>query len=261
MKRNRIIGFVLTLLLSGIAPAVSAQFQGHIVMNVYEDSDKGADINVINMYVTKNRIFFKGGDKMSFSGGIGVEPSGLLVRNDEKDFVLIMEQNEALQITKTEIESFMSMLSMMDNMNGNNKKEEKAPAPKVRYSDKTKNINGFPATEMVLEYTDGKNRGDYISIWLTPGIDINWGMLSEPWKNLPQDMEATVNGTMRQNLFTGSNFPVLVEAFDAQKGKTAKIMEVTEIEKDAVSGSQVEVPSGMKLLGLNDLMMKMMSNR
>ncbi|MEO1023681.1 MAG: hypothetical protein AAFW89_14145 [Bacteroidota bacterium] len=224
-----------------------AQFQGHIVMDLYSTNNGKTEINKVNMYVTSDRIMIQGDDEVPLTGGVST--SGLLVRNDKKDFVVMTGEKEALQITKSEIERFFEMASMMG---GNKQSQVNDENAGYRYTDNTRTIMGKECAEMIIENED--EDGGYLSIWLTNGVDINWGMLSESWTGVPEDVDGLVNGLQQE--FTGSNFPMLIEAHD--KGKTYKVMEVTQLQKSAVAKAMVEIPSGVNLYGFGDLMMKMM---
>ena len=256
MKKRISASFVLALVFVMISQMAHAQFQGQINMHVYSTDDGKTEKNELNMYVTKDRIFIQGEDNVSFADG--VKSKGLLVRNDTKDFILMMDKNEALKITKTEIEGLFSMIGMMGSMAPSPAAKPEKSEPNFRYSNKERTINGFKTSELIIDNISDNNEGDYLSVWLTPKIDINWGMLAEPWKNLPSDVESTVNGAFRQTVFGGNNFPILIEAYDAEKGETIKVLEVNSIKKSNVAQSKVDVPSGTTIVGLNQLMMKMM---
>tara|TARA_R110002096_G_scaffold329006_6_gene523096 strand:- start:64170 stop:64952 length:783 start_codon:yes stop_codon:yes gene_type:complete len=258
MKNRISLSFILTLAFVMFSQVASAQFQGQIKMNVYGNSDGDIEVNEVNMYVTANRIFLKGEDKVSFADGM--ESGGLLIRNDSKDFILLMSDKEALQITKSEIEGLFDMASMVGGGKANAKMDGKDVKPSYRYSNKTRTINGFKSAEMIVEDSSEKKKGSYLSIWLTPNIDINWGMLSEPWKNLPEEVETTVNGMSRETIFNGKNFPTLIEYYDSEKDETIKIMEVTSIKESNVAKAMVQIPAGVNLVGISELMWKMMMN-
>jgi len=88
-----------------------AQFNGVIDMHFYSTNDKEVkDTSLVQMYVTNERILIKGAEDERLTSG-SYEASGLLIRQDQKDFVLMMGNNQALQLTKSEIEGFFSMIS------------------------------------------------------------------------------------------------------------------------------------------------------
>lgn len=257
MKYQKRITTLLVFALAFIAQAAMAQFQGQIQMNVYSTNDGKPEVNEVNMYVTSERIFLQGEDKMNF--GENFQAGGLLIRNDMKDFVVLMGEGEALQITKAEIEGLFDMASMFG---GEQEETVKVGGEKIdptyRYTDETKTIMGYECAQMIIESKDDQGNENYISVWLTPNIDINWGMLGQRWNNLPEEMEATVNGMSRETIFQGKNFPMMVEFYDAKKDRTVKLMEVTSISESSIAKAMVQVPSNVNLLGISELMWKMM---
>lgn len=227
---------------------LQAQFEGHISMNVYSDNDNGkTSVNQLNMYVTADRIFLKGEDEMNF--GDSFNSGGMLIRNDKKDFVVLMENNDALQVTKSEVEGLFKMFLSWGSESSNSNNEEM----NFEYTDRERSINGYKTYELVIS---GNENDTKMSVWLTPNIDINWGMLAEPWKNLPAEANRAVNQS-RDAVFTGKNFPMLIEV-TGDKG-TETVMEVTDINKSSVAKAMVQIPAGMNMISVTELMFKMMS--
>ena len=103
---------LLTLLICTIfSTATQAQFKGVVDIQLYSKSDAGiTDTSLIHMYVTPERILMQGAEEESIKSG-NYEASGLLIRQDQRDFVLMMGKNQALQLSKSEIEGFFTMIS------------------------------------------------------------------------------------------------------------------------------------------------------
>lgn len=236
---------------AGFSAQLLAQFQGKIEMKLYSEDDGQTEENTLNMFVTNNRIMLQGEDAFSFGEGMNAE--GLLIRNDHKDFVLLMGENRGIQITKTEIEGMIDMFSSWGGQSQNSQNQA-AEGPGYRFSDETRTILGKECAEMIIE--DEEDPDNYLSIWLTPNIDINWGMLAEPWKNIPQDMKRDFEGVSQDLLFQGKNFPMLIEAHE--DGETTKIFEVTNMQESNVAKAMVEIPSGITLLSAKDFIFNMM---
>jgi hypothetical protein len=226
-----------------------AQFEGQISMNLYSTNKGVKKVNQTNMYVTKDRIFVKGEDEMNFDS---FNSGGLLIRNDKKDFIVLMENNDALQVTKSEIEGLFKMLLSWggDSSDSDGDKDEMS----YEYTGKTREIRGYETTELLISSSENDSK---MSVWLTPNIDINWGMLSEPWKNLPAEADKAVNSMSREAVFNGKNFPMLIEV-TGKKG-TEKVMEVSSINKSSIAKAMVQIPTGVNLIGVTELMFKMMS--
>ena len=250
MKINKTIAIFCVLSLSVFANVAQAQFQGQTTMNLYGEENGIREVNKLNMYVTSDRIFLKGEEDMNF--GDAFNSGGMLIRNDKKDFVVLMEGNDALQVTKSEVEGLFKMFlswggesskggSQRDNMN-------------YEYTDNTRTINGYETYELLISSSENDAK---MSVWLTPNIDINWGMLAEPWKNLPADADKAVNRISRDAVFSGKNFPMLIEV-TGKKG-TEKVMEVDTISESSIAKAMVEIPAGVNLIGVTELMFKMMS--
>jgi len=240
---------VFLIFLSGFFTA-RAQFQGHIVMNLYSDNEGVKETNVMNMYVTGDRIMIQGDDKVQLQRGLNAQ--GLLIRHDKKDFVVLTGEKDALQVTKSDIESMMQMASAFER-NKQSSTPNEIPKANYRYTDRTKTILGYECAEMIV---NDKNSDDvYLSVWLTSGIDINWGMLAEPWKNLSPDMQSSFR-VPQEAIFTGDTFPLLIEKND--KGTLTKVAEVTKLERSSIAKAMVELPQGVNLIGFGDFMFRMM---
>lgn len=252
MSIKRIIfrsAFICFIVLS--TTGVRAQFQGQITFRLYSEDDKGKSTSDVNLYATDQRIFIKGEESYSVSDGM-FNASGLLVRNDKKDFIMLTGEQEALQFTKEELENMFNMFAMMDNSGSGETRKSKLDKGNYKYTNKTKKILGYNCSQLMI--MDEEKPGEYVSLWLTPEIDIEWGMLAEPWKNLPDDMSLTINDITQE--FKSRNFPLLVEAY--KKGKTQTVMEVTKVNKSSVAKAMVEIPAGINLISLQQLMLKMM---
>lgn len=251
--KSRLLIIAVFLMISQMAVA---QFEGHLEMKLYSEEKAGTKENLINMYVNKDRIAIYGEDDVKLSG---MSSSGVIIRNDIRDFIVLTEGNSAFKITKSEIDNILGMLVMMANMGGNGTSEkETASEPNIKFTNKTKKFNGIEASEMVVENADGKNKSSRISIWLAPKININWGMLTESWANLPEDVEVAYNGVLKDNVFNGGNFPVYVEAYDPETQKMITLFEVTKLEKTKISADKLDVPKGVNVVGMNNFMQQMM---
>lgn len=242
---------VVALLLS--ANAAFAQFQGQITMKIYSENNGVEEQNTLNMFVTANRIMFQG--ESAFGINEGFDAEGLLIRNDKKDFVVLTGEKSALQVTKKEIESLMNL----GNAWGGNSNSSSSSSystnkkPNYRYTERTKTVLGYDCTELIIE--DEEEEG-YISIWLTPDVDINWGMLSEPWAGFDDEMDKAFR-TSQDAVFTGKSFPMLVEYHSESEGSKV-VAEVTNMNKSSIAKAMVEIPQGVKIMGFGDFMLKMM---
>ena len=71
--------FICTIL----STSIQAQFNGVLDIQLYTN----ADTNLIHMYVTPDRILLQGNEQQSIISG-NYEARGLLIRQDQRDFVL-----------------------------------------------------------------------------------------------------------------------------------------------------------------------------
>lgn len=248
MKVKTVLLTLVVASLISVSPLL-AQFEGQITMKVYSESEKEVETNLVNMYTTNQRIMISGEESFNFDGSI--DANGILIRTDMKDFVVMMGEKEALRFTKEELEGMFSMFSMMGSKEP--AKVEKSTT-KFDYTGAMQTLHGYETTE--LRVYNEEDEG-YLSIWMTGGIDINWGMLAEPWKNVPTDMSGEINQVTQE--FKSKNFPLLIEVTD-EKG-TRSVFEVTEVRSSRIAKDMVEIPQGIELMSLQSFIMKaMMSN-
>jgi hypothetical protein len=249
MNMRRLFALTFALLIALTSSAAYAQFEGQITMNLFSYDNGQPEVSELNLYATKDRIMLKGEENLELMGG--VSSGGLLIRNDMKDFIIMTEEKKALQATKAGIES---MVEMMTGWAGESESDPEAPEVKYTFSERTQTVNGFETTEMIV--TDTENPGKHLSVWLTPDIDINWGMLAEPWKGMPTSMDKELNGMSQEIFFKGKNFPMLVESVEGDE--RTKVMEVRNVNRSSIAKAMVEVPAGVQLISLQEFIFNMM---
>lgn len=235
------------IMLSLISTAAFAQFQGQITMKTYGENNGVPEVNELNLYATSDRIIVQGQESVSMMDGLNA--SGLLIRNDEKDFIVLMGENKALQFTKEELEGFFQMAGMISR--GESSDADIDSNTNFRYTNREKKILGYDCSELLIESEDSDGS---VSIWLTKGIDINWGMLTQPWNNAPENMRNTLTRLTQE--FKSQNFPLLIEVTD--KGEKSTVFEVTNVNRSSIAKAMVEVPAGVNLIGLQELIFSMM---
>lgn len=247
---KRLLGTAFLLIASFWGSVAYAQFEGQISMNLYSEENGNTEVNKLNLYATSTRIMIQGDEDVSFMEGMSSD--GFLIRNDMKDFVILTGEKQALQVTKAEIEGLVDMLSSWSG-----EEESDTPStPEVDYefSDRTQKLLGLETAELIVK--DGENPNKHLSIWLTPDVDINWGMLGERWNNMPEDIDRELNGVVQDIIFKGKNFPLMIEA--VEEGERTVLMEVTDVNRSSIAKAMVEVPSGTTLMSFKDFMFNMM---
>lgn len=244
---------LMTLFISTIlSTAIQAQFNGILDIQLYIKNDVGiTDTSLIHMYVTPERILMQGAEEESIKSG-NYEASGLLIRQDQRDFVLMMGKNQALKLTKSEIESFFTMISTIFGIEEPTSQGLTESKSSVVITGRVENINGYPSKEIRITDADGSG---YATIWTTTKLDMDWGLLKEPWLNSPNWLrDATDRATIE---FQSKSVPVLMTW--TSDGGTFTFYELIRAEKTAVAKAMVELPSNYQLLGFSDwIMLQMM---
>lgn len=250
MNKGRLFISTLVLFTLLFSTAVYAQFEGQISMNVYSEDNGEVEVSELNLYATADRIMIKGEENFDVMDKMSTD--GLLIRNDLKDFVIMTGKNQALQVTKVEIEGLVEMLA---SWGGESEKSSSTPSKTdYSFSDRTQTILGYETAEMIVQ--DAENPEKHLSIWLAPDIDIDWGMMAERWNNMPASVDAEINGVTQDVIFKGKNFPLLIEAVEGNE--RTKLMEVKNVNKSSVAKAMVEIPSGVTLMSFKDYVFKMM---
>lgn len=244
------VSLLLTFLLFTVAVQTSqAQFEGKIQYSSYEissdgDKDKTDDFTI---YVTKDRIMLQGSNKYQFMGSI--ETEGVLVRLDYEDFVFLAGSKNAMKISKDDI---TSMMKMFGNNSGNSRDLEETEINYERTGDEDK-ILGFNAEKFIFRDTEEKNR--HSVVWMTKEVDINWGMLAEPWGSSAKAQFGSEIPT--DLLFKEKYFPLKMENY--QNGRLEEVTELTDLSRTSVARAMVQIPSGVKVLGFQDYLFQKMS--
>lgn len=251
MNQRSLFLSVLFVMSVWLSPNAQAQFEGQISMDLYSYDNDQMDTSELNLFVTGNRIMLKGEESFDLMDQMSTD--GLLIRNDMKDFIVMTGNNKALQVTKVEIEGLVNMFS---NWGGNDPQGSSSKEVNTDYSfsDRTQTILGYEAAEMIVKDMD--KPGKYLSIWLTPDIKINWGMLGEKWKNMPDNIDKEINGMSQQIIFKDRNFPLKIEAVEGNK--RTLIMEAKMVNESSIAKAMVEVPSGTVLMSFRDYIFQKM---
>ncbi len=242
--------FLSLFLLSFLAMPSAAQFEGKIVYNTYDVSESGSKSakDRFQMYVTPERILFQGDKSYDFNGFI--QTTGLLVRLDFEDFVFLTGKDNAMKISKSDITNLMDRFGGdaeegMDDMEGVD----------WQRTGEQKTIKGYSCEKFIFSDNDGS--GDYAEVWMTRDVDINWGMLAEPWSGSSQRM---LGEGMPFNLVLNEGyFPLEARTYD--EGRLTGIMEASEVSPSSIARAMVQIPSGVKVLGFGDYLFQNLSKQ
>ncbi|MDX1672616.1 MAG: DUF4412 domain-containing protein [Balneolaceae bacterium] len=243
------IRFIPLVLLILMLSAVSAlgQFQGKIVYESREINEEGSGEHrdTFTMYVTPDRILLEGKNRYEFIGSIKTE--GLLIRLDFKDFVFLTGDSEAMKISQSDIDMLVKMFG------GSSDRSDQAESGiKLKASGETRSIHGYSCEKFVI--TDDEDPDDFVEVWMTRDLKINWGMLAELWEksgtqfvgdDLPMDL-----------IFIDGYLPLKIEAY--QNGQLREVTETNEISETPISKAMVQIPSGVKILSFQDYLFQKM---
>lgn len=229
----------------------AAQFEGEITYNTYDYTDGSeARGDVFKLYITPERILLQGEKKYDFMESLKTE--GVLVRLDSQDFVFLTGKNEALKIAKTDITSLMNMFG-----NNNGEALDEEYDIHENRTGETQTIKGYQCEKFIFR-DEGDSANNYSEVWMTKEIDVNWGMLAEPWGD--NNTNALLSDDLPMDLMFEENyFPIKLESY--KDGELASALEATEIQKTSVDPAMVQVPSGIKVMTMQEYLFQKMSNR
>lgn len=225
-----------------------AQFEGKVTFSSYEVSANGDRKNSDNftMYITPDRIFLQGDNSYDFMGNIKTE--GVLIRLDFEDFVFLTGDEKALQISKADI---TSMMNMFGGDNGNGSEADIA----YEKTGETQTISGYLCEKFI--FTDEDDSNSYANVWMTKDLDINWGMLAEPWGEQVEDVMSEV--LPMRLIFNEGYFPIKIEAYD--DGKLNMVTRAEEITGSSIAKAMVQIPSGVSVLSFQDYLFQRLSEQ
>lgn len=237
---------LLSFLISFSSLSVAwAQFEGEIIYHMVDPSVENGDRSSMHLMFTKDRIYVNSSSDLNVMAGLST--SGILVRNDYQDFVLTMDNNEGLKIARSELESLTTMINRLQGRSD----VQQTPFPwdeKVIETSNFKEMHGYRAQQFIL---NGDKPDEYVSIWLTSQIKVNWGLLLEAWNSTGKkqfDNEIPIEVVMNT-----TSFPLLIEVY--RENEIVFLAESVSVNTELFDRSKVEISSNMKLLSLSDLMM------
>lgn len=227
-----------------------AQFEGEITYKSYDFTDgnrEGSD--EFKLFITPDRILLQGEKTYNFMESLNTE--GVLVRLDSQDFVFLTGDNTALKIAKTDITSMMNMFG--ENTTASDLSQEYNI--EQNRTGETKTIKGYQCEKFI--FRDKENNENYSEVWMTKGIDVNWGMLAEPWGN-------STGGLFSESIpmdlvFKEHYFPLQLETY--KDGVRSSSLEVTDVRKSPIPDQKVAVPADIQVLTLQQYIFQKMSNR
>lgn len=251
MKKASYYLSAMLLVASFSQQPASAQFEGKITFSSYNYSSDGSEQKDDNftLFLTQDRILLQGEKEYGFMESIDTE--GVLVRLDSEDFVVLTGDNTALKISKEDI---TSMMNMFDNGQGASNAADKAEDVEYEQTGESETIQGYQTDKFIFRDADEPNT--HTEVWMTKQLNINWGMLAEPWSG---NAESIVNSLPTDLVFTEKYFPLKVEVFE--NDELVSKLEATEVDESSVARAMVQVPSGVKVLSFQDFLFQNMSQQ
>jgi hypothetical protein len=242
--------FTLSAILLLFSSLLMAQtgFSGSFTLKATQYDAAGQSVREVNlpMIVTPNRIRMIGINRLdptAVTKNIGA--NDVLIRLDQQDFVFQTTEKEAMVLKKQE-------LQLMMNMFGSATTTPTQPAANlsVRQTSETKSIQGYTTTKVIM--TDRDKQQEYHA-WIAKDLDVNLGMFTESWTAaLPlKDISSFTQA------FDKTGTPLLVETYkDNKKVSQVEMLQInTRFDR-----SQLEVPAGVKLVTLQEMMLNRMRN-
>ncbi|PWN07728.1 hypothetical protein [Rhodohalobacter mucosus] len=248
--RSSII-MLLLVITGGLQSNSFAQFTGEINFLLLDLTSEEQATN-LDLVFTDNRISIESSARLNIMPGLST--NSVLVRNDQADFLFRTAPREAYQIAKSDVDALVNLINRVQGRevsasnNGFNWSES------VQETGNTRVIHGYEAKEFVL-IPEGRN--ERISVWLTSGIRVNWGLLEETWHTTGAaqlDEEIPVELIMNSN-----SFPLLIEV--SHNDIVTYRVESVSVKTSGFDINKTETASDTELLGLSDLMMNMIRQR
>ncbi|WP_340105543.1 hypothetical protein [Rhodohalobacter sp. 8-1] len=241
--------YILIFLLFGLAasPAYS-QFEGEILFNLEQYQPNRTESSQFKLTALNNRIFIS--SQKDVDVVTGLKSNGLLVRNDLQDFVFNTGENQALKVSKSDLDGLMNMIERFSGSSSKSNNEQLDWKNRIIETDNVKQHLGYDVQEFRLL---GENINQYVSIWLTQDIKVIWGLMTDVWNRAGNrfiDSEFPIELIMNSN-----SFPMLVEVFD--NGQLVAKFESLKVETNNFDRSVVELSEQKRLVGLTELMMNM----
>lgn len=226
-----------------------AQFEGKIQFDNYEivSGEKQKDDDSFVMFITPDRILLEGNSDKSYKVGGSLETEGILVRHKEKDFVFLTGEKRAMKISKDGITSFMNMFGedakqSMDQAESNIKYEK---------TGESEEVGGYPCDKFI--FTDSEKPDERSEVWMTKELDINWGMLSEPWG---ENMKGFAGSDLPLELiFDEGYFPIKWEQY---QGDTLTETANATVSSTDVARSMVELSPDIQIVSLQEYLFEQM---
>lgn len=243
------ITLLLTLLFTAaLTSNADAQFQGQMEFQIQSLEEASQQTIALNMIFFRERIFMESNASMNVLPGLTT--SSILVRNDHRDFVVHTGEREALKVTKDDLDGLMNLIERFQGSSATSSGEGFDWDANVIETDNKREISGYTVTEFRMK---GDRDDEYISVWLTDEIKVNWGLLDEAWQTTGKSRVGDVIPI--ELVMNRNSFPLLVESW--RDGEVIFRAESVKVEPEVRDRRKTRISSDVRLLGIADLMMNM----
>ena len=259
----------LLLLSALILPLLMAQsaraqqpFEGVLTYTIHE-APAGGDIDSedatggqFNLVLSPELILFDELDRIEdYQPAPMMESSRIYVRLDHKDFVFLQNARQGLKVSKSDIVAMMEMMEQMRKMQGQAAQDTESgwqtaeEEVRVEATGETATIQGYTAAKYVM--TNADRPGEVVETWLARDMNVEWGMLAEPWGDSAQKLFP--DNMPLPKLLSEGGIPLLME--QKKDGRITHRVECTRISKEPIKGSRYELPSDVRLQSFQQMMM------
>ncbi|MCC5915087.1 MAG: hypothetical protein JJU46_11975 [Balneolaceae bacterium] len=248
MKRLSFLLFIL--LITGLFTKAEAQFEGQIEFQLQNLEEPAQSAINLNMIFFRERIYVESNASMAVLPGLNT--SAVLVRNDHRDFVMHTGEYEALKVTKDDLDGLINLIERFQGSRASNGSGDSFDwDTNVTETGQKREIHGYTVSEFQMR---GDGEDEYISVWLTDQIKVNWGLLNEAWQTTGRNHvgeDIPIELVMNRN-----SFPLMIESY--RNGEVIFRAESVNVETGVRDRRKTRVSSDTKLLGITDLMMNML---
>jgi hypothetical protein len=229
--------------------AALAQFEGVITMKHIVAKDQSED-GAFELIITPQRMMVTGLDAVGgYQAMQNMSSSGILIRLDRRDFVFMNDEKTAIKISKGQLLAMQSMMKSMQAYTGEGSDTE-IPDYTFKKTGRTRDINGYQTEEFTIVMEDQPDVSYHA--WVTKALNINWGMLAEKWGE--GSMSLFPNDVPLNKLIDNGGMPILLER--KKNGQLTDWLECSSIDRRTVRANEVNLPSGVKIMSLQDMMMQ-----
>lgn len=209
-----------------------------IWVQVLQESEKGSD---------------SGSATMSRTSPTRNSEGAFLLRNDLRDVVLFTGESEAIRVSQSELAALLELVKTYLLTGSSTQQANPGTGSDHVWirTDEKKRIRGLQAVKWRGRNDD---RGEVIDLWLSESYTFDWTFFSGQWRAITSLIDA--EGFNVGFFFENGSVPLQADVYQSR----ALIYRVSAIQVDQedLSAERLDVPAGVKLLSLSDLMMKML---